>query len=262
MEQIIKIAFPIAFNLFKYFILAGIPFLIFYKLYTNYFSKNKIQIKTAKRKDFIREMLHSLQATVVIVLVALIFLLTPLRGYTQIYENISDFPTWWIPISLLFSLIIHDTYFYWMHRTLHHPKLYKQAHLIHHQSTNPSPWASFSFHIFESVAEAMVVPIIIFTLPMHKITLLLFGVVSTMINVYGHLGFEIAPKWFRQTWLFEILNTSVHHNLHHEKFKGNYGLYFRIWDRLMGTEHSDYVKKYDKIQERRFESNAEELIRL
>ena len=192
----------------------------------------------------------------------MIFLLTPLRGYTQIYENISDFPTWWIPISLLFSLIIHDTYFYWMHRTLHHPKLYKQAHLIHHQSTNPSPWASFSFHIFESVAEAMVVPIIIFTLPMHKITLLLFGVVSTMINVYGHLGFEIAPKWFRQTWLFEILNTSVHHNLHHEKFKGNYGLYFRIWDRLMGTEHSDYVKKYDKIQERRFESNAEELIRL
>lgn len=260
MEQIIRMAFPFVFNMLKYFLLAGIPFLIFYKLYQNHFSKNKIQEKSAKRKDFIREVLHSMQATVVIVFVALLFLLTPLRDYTQIYENIADFSTWWILVSLFLSLVLHDTYFYWMHRILHHPKLYKQAHLIHHQSTNPSPWASFSFHAFESVAEAMIVPIIIFTLPMHKFTLLLFGIVSTMINVYGHLGFEIMPKWFRKTWLFEILNTSVHHNLHHEKFTGNYGLYFRVWDRLMGTEHPDYVKEFDKIQKRRFGKNLKGLI--
>jgi lathosterol oxidase len=260
MEQIIRIAFPFAFNILKYFLLAGIPFLIFYKLYQNHFSKNKIQEKSAKRKDFIREVLHSMQATIVIVLVSFIFFLTPLRGYTQIYENLADFPTWWIPVSLFLSLVIHDTYFYWMHRTLHHPKLYKKTHLVHHQSTNPSPWASFSFHALESVAEALVIPLILFTLPMHKFTLLLFGIVSTMINVYGHLGFEIMPKWFRKTWLFEILNTSVHHNLHHEKFTGNYGLYFRVWDRLMGTEHPDYVKEFDKIQKRRFGKNLKGLI--
>lgn len=256
MEQFIQIVFPFVFNLAKYFILAGIPFLIFYKLYNNQFVKNKIQEKSAKRKDFIREVLHSLQATMIIVLVALVFLQTPLREYTQIYENIADYPTWWIPVSLILALVIHDTYFYWMHRTLHHPKLYKHTHLVHHQSTNPSPWASFSFHAFESVAEGLVVPVILFTLPMHKITLLMFGLLSTMINVYGHLGFEIAPKWYRQTWLFQILNTSVHHNLHHEKFIGNFGLYFRFWDRLMGTEHPDYVKKYDEIQERRFGKNT------
>ena len=73
-----------------------------------------------------------------------------------------------------------------------------------------------------------------------------------MVNVYGHLGYEIAPKWFRNSFLFEIINTSTHHNLHHHKFKGNYGLYFRIWDRIMKTEHPDYVKEYDKIQQRRF----------
>ncbi|MEM7511464.1 MAG: hypothetical protein AAF388_11060 [Bacteroidota bacterium] len=32
-------------------------------------------------------------------------------------------------------------------------------------------------------------------------------------------------------------------------------MYFRIWDRLMGTEHPDYMKEYDKIQEKRFEEN-------
>ena len=27
---------------------------------------------------------------------------------------------------------------------------------------------------------------------------------------------------------------------------------FRIWDRIMNTEHPEYVKKYDEIQQRRF----------
>ncbi|NBW42885.1 MAG: hypothetical protein EBR29_03555, partial [Sphingobacteriia bacterium] len=31
------------------------------------------------------------------------------------------------------------------------------------------------------------------------------------------------------------VNTSRHHNLHHARFQGNYGLYFLIWDRWMGT---------------------------
>ena len=91
----------------------------------------------------------------------------------------------------------------------------------------------------------------IFIIPLHPIALFLFALSSFIINVYGHLGFEIAPLWFRRTWLFEVFNTSVHHNLHHSKFKGNYGLYFRVWDRLMGTENPNYVKAYDQIQEKR-----------
>jgi len=82
---------------------------------------------------------------------------------------------------------------------------------------------------------------------------LLFTIVAFGINVYGHLGYEIAPKWFRRTWLFEIMNTSVHHNLHHSKFIGNYGLYFRFWDRLMKTENPDYVKSYDALMAKRAE---------
>jgi sterol desaturase/sphingolipid hydroxylase (fatty acid hydroxylase superfamily) len=87
---------------------------------------------------------------------------------------------------------------------------------------------------------------------MHKFTLLFFGFSIFAINVYGHLGYEIAPKWFRNSIFFEFINSSVYHNLHHSKFKGNYGLYFRFWDKIMGTEHEDYVKMYDEIQSRRF----------
>ena len=73
-----------------------------------------------------------------------------------------------------------------------------------------------------------------------------------IINVYGHLGYEIAPKAFRNSVFFQFFNTSVHHNMHHSRFNGNYGLYFRVWDKLMKTEITDYEKQFDSIQEKRF----------
>ncbi|MEM6768436.1 MAG: sterol desaturase family protein [Bacteroidota bacterium] len=252
MNELAPVLAPLVINFLRYFLLAGIPFLIFYILYPNVFSRNKIQKRLAKRKDFIREILHSMQTTLILVAVGLSILLTPLKEYTAFYHDISAYPLWWIPVSILLGLILHDTYFYWMHRTVHHPRLFKRVHLLHHKSVNPSPWASYSFHFFEGILEALIAPIILFLIPMHPIAFILFTTLAFIINVYGHLGYEIAPKWLRHTFLFEIVNTSVHHNLHHSRFKGNYGLYFRVWDRIMGTEHPDYVKEYDKIQEKRF----------
>ncbi len=159
---------------------------------------------------------------------------------------------WFIIPAVIVSLIVHDTYFYWMHRLLHHPKLFKYTHLVHHKSVNPSPWASYSFHFFEAITEGAILLVIVMIIPMHGISIGLFVLIGFMINVYGHLGYEVTPKWFRNSFLFEISNTSTYHNLHHSKFKGNYSLYFRFWDKVMGTENPDYVKEYDRIQNQRF----------
>lgn len=252
MDNTIQYFIPIMANALRYFLFAGIPFLLFYYLYPNKFSKNKIQARFAKNKDFIREILHSLQTMGIIAGMGLLIIHSPLSEYTLFYRDLNAYPLWWIPMSIFLALVVHDTYFYWMHRTVHHPSLFKTIHLEHHKSTNPSPWASYSFHFTEGVLESIIAPILLFFIPMHPLALLLFTTASFSMNVYGHLGFEITPKWFRHSFLFEIMNTSTHHNLHHEKFKGNYGLYFRIWDRIMGTEHPDYVKNFDAIQLRRF----------
>jgi sterol desaturase/sphingolipid hydroxylase (fatty acid hydroxylase superfamily) len=37
-----------------------------------------------------------------------------------------------------------------------------------------------------------------------------------------------------------FLTTPTHHAMHHEKMRGNYGIYFNFWDRLMGTSHPHY----------------------
>lgn len=243
---------PLVINLIRYFIMAGVPFLIFYKFFPDFFSRNKIQSRLAQQKDFIREIIHSLQTTLVIVAVGILILKTPLREFTLVYHSLFDYPLWWIPVSLLLTLFLHDTYFYWVHRLIHEPWLYRKVHLVHHQSVNPSPWTSYSFHFYESFLEALIAPIILCLIPLHPLSLILFTTISFGFNVYGHLGYEIAPKWFRNSLLFEIMNTSTHHNIHHAQCKGNYGLYFRVWDRLMGTENPTYIEAYDKIQNRRF----------
>jgi len=248
-------------SLVRYFIIAGAPFLLFYIFLNERLKKFKIQDRAARKKDFIREIIHSSQSTVVFTVIAFVIMFSPLRQYTLMYTNIDDHPVWWIGVSLALSLIIHDTYFYWMHRLLHNKKIYRHAHVVHHKSVNPSPFASYSFHLIEAVTEGLILVVIALVLPLHNITIILFTIVGFMINVYGHLGYEIAPKAFRKSFLFNILNTSVHHNLHHSKFIGNYGLYFRFWDRVMGTENPNYVAEYDRLQQKRWAPEQTEIKR-
>ncbi len=94
----------------RYFLFAGIPFLIFYILFPKFFFNNKIQVKLARRKDFLREIGHSLQSTLILTAIGLLFFKTP-----QVYHNTADYALWWIPVSVVLALILHDTYFYWLH---------------------------------------------------------------------------------------------------------------------------------------------------
>ncbi|MGO4293966.1 sterol desaturase family protein [Chitinophaga sp. RAB17] len=253
MDPIVTAAGKIfVFSALRYFALAGIPFVLFYLLMPTKLNRFKIQQKLASKKDFLREIWYSMQSTLVFTIITIVLLFTPLRQYTMIYSQLSDFPLWYIGVSVVLSLIVHDTYFYWMHRIMHHKKLFKLTHVVHHESTNPSPWTSYSFHFAEAIIEGGVLVVIACLMPLHPLSILLFTISGFVINVYGHLGYEIMPRWFRHSWAFEVFNTSVHHNLHHKKFRGNYGLYFRVWDRTMGTEHPDYVKEFDRLQAARF----------
>ncbi|UEG53361.1 sterol desaturase family protein [Mucilaginibacter daejeonensis] len=243
-------------SVLRYFIISGVAFFLFYWLGEHWFAPNKIQGNKAGRKDFIREILHSMQTTVVLTIIGCVIMFTPLKKFTLIYDGLHDRSMVWFFCSLVIAFLIHDTYFYWMHRLLHHPRLFKLTHLLHHRSNNPSPWAAYSFSFIEAWTEGLVLLLIVLVLPIHLYAIMAFVLGGFVINVYGHLGYEVAPLWLRGSILFEIVNTSVHHNVHHSKFKGNYGLYLRIWDRLMGTEHPDYVAIYDRVQQKRMASTS------
>lgn len=229
----------ITLNLLRYFIAGGLAFLVYYVLFKKQFSYKKIQLKFPSMNDYRREIGYSMITILIFTVVAVSLFATPLRHYTQLYYDLSAHSWGYWFLSIFLMIILHDTYFYWMHRAIHHPKIYKMVHLVHHKSTNPSPWASYSFHPIEGVLEAAVIYPIAFLIPYHPTALMTFLVFMIVYNVYGHLGFEILPKKWHNSLIGRWINTSVAHNVHHKYFKGNYGLYFLFWDRLMGTYNEE-----------------------
>ncbi|MEO6039199.1 MAG: sterol desaturase family protein, partial [Saprospiraceae bacterium] len=166
------------------------------------------------------------------------------------YTEIDQYGWTYLLLSVPLLLLVHDAYFYWIHRLMHHPRLYRSVHLVHHRSVNPSPWAAYAFHPGEAVLEAGVIPLILLLIPVHPISFFAFITLMLWFNVYGHLGYELFPLRTYTHPLGRWLNSSVHHNLHHEKFNGNYGLYFNIWDRLCGTLRADSLEKVKAVHRR------------
>jgi len=129
---------------------------------------------------------------------------------------------------------------------MHWKKLFPFVHHIHHRSHNPTPLAAFSFHPLEALIEIGILPLIAFTFPVHRAVIGLFSLYMIVMNVIGHLGFELFPDWFLKNRISRWLSTSTHHNMHHHYGKGNYGLYFNIWDKLLKTNHPHYEKEFNE----------------
>jgi Delta7-sterol 5-desaturase len=143
MKQLLETtALIFALSMLRYIAIAGVAFATCYWIFRKRMVRSKIQRRMATSRDFLREVAHSTLSTVVFALVAYIVLYTPVRQYTQVYPHLSDHSLWWFWASVVLGLIIHDTYFYWIHRMLHHKWLFRHVHALHHRSTNPSPWAS------------------------------------------------------------------------------------------------------------------------
>ncbi|RMG79910.1 MAG: sterol desaturase family protein [Bacteroidetes bacterium] len=235
----------------RYFILAGAAFLVFYVLRKNKWAVAKIQNRFPGNADYRREVLYSLCSVAIFASTAWLLLKSPIAPYTHIYRDFSAYGTGYFIGSIFFMMVLHDTYFYWTHRLLHHPKLFKISHLIHHKSHNPSPWAAYAFHPVEGVVEAGILWVIAFSIPVHVGALSLFFFFSIAFNVLGHLGYEIFPKGMDKHWLGQWINTSTNHNMHHKYGRHNYGLYFTFWDKMMGTTHPRYHETFEEVTRRR-----------
>ncbi|MEA1015287.1 sterol desaturase family protein [Sphingosinicella sp. LY1275] len=158
------------------------------------------------------------------------------HDWTRIYMDATDFPLWWIPLSILVYLFLHDSWFYWTHRWMHRPRLFRIAHAVHHASRPPTAWAAMSFHPLEAVTGAIVIPLLVFVIPIHAGALLAVLMVMTVMGVTNHMGWEIFPRWMVEGRVGYWLITASHHQRHHREYRCNYGLYFRFWDRLCGTD--------------------------
>ncbi len=194
------------------------------------FQKYRIQETPVSQKQLSTEIKYSLITLLMFSAFFSTIFSPPISPYIKVYAESNIYPLWWSIISVPILVILHDTFFYWMHRTLHHKFFYNKFHRTHHLSTNPTPFASFSFHPVEALLETIWILPVLMIIPIHKYSLITFAFISFLNNIKGHLGFELSSGSRR------YLNSSTHHSMHHRLFKSNYGLYFLFWDRICKTE--------------------------
>jgi sterol desaturase/sphingolipid hydroxylase (fatty acid hydroxylase superfamily) len=235
----------------RYVLLAGLAFLVCYVLLRKRWANRRVQLPWPRTSDYLREIGYSVVTIVIFAAVAWLCMVHPaIAPHTTLYHDIAEYGWAWYVLAYPVMLVMHDTYFYFTHRLMHHRSIFPYVHLVHHRSTNPSPWAAYAFHPLEAVVETGIVPVFLFTIPVHRSHLVLFFLLMIIYNVYGHLGYELYPKGFQRTRIGRWINTSVNHNQHHQYFKGNYGLYLLFWDRMLGTIRPDYDQRFDEVTTR------------
>ena len=213
----------------------------FLTVFSTRLQARKLQSRTPKKGQRAREIRFSLLTVAVIACWGVAAAIGSEFGITKIYGEIGQYGWAYLIGSTVLMIIVHDAYFYWTHRLIHHPLLFKWFHRTHHRSRTPTPWAAYAFDPGEAAINGAIVALFTIFVPMHPLGIFLFVTHMIARNVIGHSGYELFPKNMKHHPVFGALTNVMHHDLHHRDMGHNYGLYFSWWDRWMGTEHPEYL---------------------
>lgn len=115
-------------------------------------------------------------------------------------------------LKLLSCILIADIWFYTTHRILHHPRLFKYIHSIHHQWRYPIPFISYYCHPIENLLcnlGSVLVPVMI------------VGGSTPLLHVW--ILFTISQSTVAHAGELKIFPTSKH-DRHHKQYNMNYGI--------------------------------------
>ncbi|MDY6901368.1 MAG: sterol desaturase family protein, partial [Cyanobacteriota bacterium] len=239
-------------SLFSTILILGVIYVLFSHIFAKPLSKRRIQL--SKRAGFGQisdEIKNSLLNILASVALTSIVMMMQQDGFVEIYNDTTKYGIPYAIFAFLLIFFVGDAWFYWMHRLLHHPKIYKYIHAVHHRSLDVNPFSSNSFHVLESLSLTIWIIPILLIFPIPTVALGINQGLGTFNNIKSHLGYELYPKFFSKIFPLNLLITSTNHNLHHTKYIGNYGLQLRIWDMMFGTELKETDALFQEIHQRK-----------
>jgi len=146
-------------------------------------------------------------------------------------------------VGVIYLRLIH---FYFVHRLIHWPPLYKSSHYLHHKNVNIGPWSGITMHPIEHVLyfSGAILHWIIPSHPVHMIFHLIHAGTTAGI---GHVGFHrLVGKGDSG------LQTDFYfHYLHHRYFTVNFGDESVPLDKWFGTHLDGSQEELKAMMERR-----------
>lgn len=244
------------FELTRYSIVAGGVFLIVWVLLARPLAGRKIRPARPPARQMAIEALASFRTSAVFALSGVVSVLGWQAGILKSYDDPALYGWGYFWLSLAGMIVAHDAWFYWTHRLIHDPRLFRRVHRLHHKSHNPTPFTAYSFDLGEAAINAAFVPLVLLVAPVSQPAIFLFLAHMIVRNVIGHSGYELFPARRDGRPVFDWMTSVTHHDLHHAQAGWNYGLYFSWWDRLMKTEHPLYHEKFAEAVRKPLDGSA------
>ena len=160
-------------------------------------------------------------------------------------KSFSVSPVWFV---LLFIVIRfwQSFHFYWIHRLIHIPWLFKNVHYLHHRNVNVGPWSGLSMHPVEHMFYYSGI-LIHFILPSHPLHVIFHLFALNLGAIFSHAGFDKLLIKDKEA----IKAGSFHHQLHHRYFECNYGSEEMPLDRWFGSFHDGTPEATKRIRARK-----------
>ncbi len=231
-------------DLERYAIFAVGVWLVLWVILARPLAGRKIRAETPPARQMLLEFAVSLRSVAVFSTIGLITFGLERAGHLPGPALASTWGAAWFWASLVLMIIGHDAFFYWSHRLMHDPRLFRRFHRRHHKSMNPTPFTAYSFDLGEAAVMGAYVPLWMILVPTQWEVVGLFMLHQIFRNTLGHAGYELMPATKAGRPLLDMFTSTTHHDLHHAQAGWNYGLYFTFWDRLMGTEHPEYHARF------------------
>ncbi|KAF4960013.1 hypothetical protein FGADI_1287 [Fusarium gaditjirri] len=162
----------------------------------------------------------------------------PVATYLGMDYGVPFPPVWKMALQIAICFVMEDAWHYWFHRALHYGPLYKAIHKMHHTYSAPFGLAAEYASPIETALLGIGVvgcPIVLLAITgeLHLFTMYTWIVLRLFQAIDSHSGYDFpwSLRHFLPVWA-----GAAHHDLHHEKFIGNYASSFRWWDYCLDTE--------------------------
>lgn len=167
-----------------------------------------------------------------------IWLFHPIATFFGLEYGVPFPSAWKMAFHIAIFFVMEDTWHYWFHRALHYGPLYRAIHKLHHTYSAPFGLAAeYASPIEVMLLAAGVIgsPIVwvAITGDLHLMTMYMWIVLRLFQAIDAHSGYDFpwSLRHFLPFWA-----GADHHDVHHEKFIGNYASSFRWWDYMLDTE--------------------------
>jgi sterol desaturase/sphingolipid hydroxylase (fatty acid hydroxylase superfamily) len=199
-----------------------------YAYHSRRFEPHRISLKESMKVPD-RERLKNIAFISVLSVMAVFGMTYALFPYAFHQQAVSG---WRVAYEIVAILLVYDFAYYWLHRLMHHKKLMKYVHAVHHEVHNPTAMESFYLHPIELFSGLALLLACTWLLgPVHIYSFAVVFFIHSTLNITVHSG-VVSKSW----WLFPIDHLTQKHYIHHAgNYDNNYASLTPFWDMLFGT---------------------------